>query len=396
MRIAIISPFNPKEIADLLDSSDTVKPTESIATSVNNIVRGFVALGHDVTVITSSSGSNERILEYKGENLRVYVIQNRYKLGLFGLRTYQKIHRLIREHINEFDVLHAHWTSEYAFSLIPFVSQIPCFCSVRDWAPYLMRIRRTFKSKIRMRIRYYFFKKVMKTKGITKVANSLYISRRMSNYLHHNDVPLIPNSVNSRLIVDSCKIKNEGPVFISVGQSLNDKRKNYSTLLKAFVRLRKDYPNAVLKLIGDGDEKLFKSLSEEHDFFLNIEFLGKLSHSQVIEQIDKSSVHVHPAFEETFGNVFLEAAARNIPSIGGYDAGAVAQVLDYGRAGCLCDISDVESLYMAMKLLIEDTSYREYITRNAHKRVSQIYSDTVVCQEHIKLYKSRIMCNDKF
>ena len=141
-------------------------------------------------------------------------------------------------------------------------------------------------------------------------------------------------------------------------------------------------------LIGAGTEKDFQSYDISDYISQNILFLGVLPPSEVVEYIDKTSILVHPALEETFGNIFLEAAARGIPSIGGHDSEAVPQVLDYGRAGCLCDIRDSNSLYEAMHTVAHNLEYKKFIVKKSRNRLYKFYIDEEVCKKHIQLYNS--------
>ena len=384
MRIAIVSPFNPVEIKDYITDGSQVCPIPVVASSVHSTVRGYLKMGHHVSVFTSCVGPIDAIKENHGENAHIYIVQNRH--SLYGLRTYPKLRKLIRQHLSEFDVLHAQWTYEYAYAIVPFASRIPCFCSVRDWCPYLMKLSKTLRGRFRIQILFHYFRKVMNTNAIVKISNSSYIRQRIMDYTHIDKIPFIPNPIKSELIMDRHVDKNEKVVFITICQNLCDGRKNISTLIKAFMLLKQKYPNIVLKLIGEGSHHDFIDILDLDDYTHNIEYLGKISHDEVIKQIDQATCLVHPAFEETFGNIFLEASARGIPSIGGHDAGAVPQVLEYGRAGCLCDVHNIQSLYNAMQCIIEDTSYREYITENAITKVRREYVDYVVCQKQIELY----------
>lgn len=389
MRIAIISPFNPSEIKDYITDGSFVDSLPVVASSVHSTVRCFLKMGHQVSVFTSCIGTEDTIIEHHGEYAHIYIVQNKH--SLFGLKTFPKLRKLITSHLSEFDVLHAQWTYEYAYAIVPFANMIPCFCSVRDWCPYLMTLSKSVRSKLQMQVLYRYFKKVMKTDSIVKISNSFYTKQLIIDYTHIADVPFIPNPVKSELIVNRNERNKEQFVFISICQSLLEERKNIATLIRAFILVKQKHPNVVLKLIGEGSYHDFIDIFCSDDNAHNIEYLGKISHDEVIKQIDQATCLVHPAFEETFGNIFLEASARGIPSIGGHDAGAVPQVLDYGRAGCLCDVHNLQSLYNAMRCIIEDTFYREYITENAIKKVREEYADYVVCQKQIELYRRYIL-----
>lgn len=388
MNIAVISGFNPAEFLDYLDHPEQVKSTERLASSVHAIVRGFLSQGHQVTVISSNPGPNDELIRYEGNQLRIFLVQ--YKHGLMGLRVIPKMRRYIQEHLDEFDVLHAHWTYSYAYTILPFVGKKPCFCSVRDWCPYLMTLPTPWSKKLNLWVNYYFFRSVMASRGMVKLANSHYTAEKIAEWYHTTDKQIIiPNPLRSDIILDERKYRIETPVLTSISSLLTDTRKNIGTLLKAFHHLHSEYPSAVLQLVGTGNQKDFEYLSESLDFFEGVSFLGRKTHQEVLELLDHSSILVHPALEETFGNIFLEAAARCVPAIGGAKAGAVPHVLEQGEAGCLCDVTSAENLYQAMKRLIDDSPYTDKLVKKSMQNIREKYAQDVVCAQHIDIYKRK-------
>lgn len=388
MNIAIISPFNPLALSDLLDQTN-VKDTKVSASSVHAIVRGLLKKGIQVTVYSSCVGSEDIIFRYSGHNINIYLVQVRK--AYFGLKIYPKLRRLFAEHKEEYDVIHAQWTYVYPYSILPFTRSIPTFCSVRDWCPYLRTLSKTIKDKLQMIVNTYYFKKVMKNKNVVKIANSSYTYDRISSYLHECNIPIVPNSISSEFISKDEIIKSAvSPIYISICASLLEPRKNIPTLLRAFEKVVSIMPDAKLILVGQGQKKDFEYLKLPDNVINNIQFCGTLSHKEVIGKIDKSAILVHPALEETFGNIFLEAGARNLPSIGGYDSGAVPQVLDYGRAGCLCNVRDPHSLSQAMLYVVQNSEYYQLITHGIKQKLMNEYIDTKVCTKLVEMYQIAI------
>ena len=81
--------------------------------------------------------------------------------------------------------------------------------------------------------------------------------------------------------------------------------------------------------------------------------------------------------------------ARRVVCIGGYDAGAVPEILGEGKRGILCNVRDINSILNAMKR-IDDVDYIEDILNNASSYIKEQYADDVVSQKHIELYKKKL------
>ena len=136
--------------------------------------------------------------------------------------------------ISSLDILHAEWTYEYAYAMLPFVYQKKVYCSVRDWCPYLLSIAKGWHEKVYWKTSYFMFKKIMQEHRIHFIANSNYTKERITGDYPKNDVTIIPNPIQRSFICDSRDNYPDHPVFVSISQSLQNTRKNYKKLLEAF------------------------------------------------------------------------------------------------------------------------------------------------------------------
>lgn len=388
MHIAVISPFNPQELQPFFGHKYNLTSIRVAASSVHTLVRGFINSGHRVTVITACVGNSKKIITYTNDRVSIHIAQCKHSFA--GIAFIPTLRKIIYKHINEFDIIHAQWSDYYAYSTLPFTNMKPTFCSVRDWCPYLLTLSNSFTGRLHLKVKNCLFKRVMSNMRLIKIANSMYTHHLICDYIKSDSVPLIPNPVKNEYILENREHYPNETTFISIAQSLTDPRKNISTLLKAFEKYLSDDSSAQLILIGSGSKEDFESLEISTNVFDNIIFLGNIPHKEVIASLDQSTILVHPAYEETFGNILLEASARRVLCIGGEKSGAVCEVLDFGNAGILCDIHNVNKLYMAMKSATDDNKYRNTLLDNATKRLKQYFSDEQVCLRHINLYRSYI------
>ena len=388
MRIAIVGYFNPKCISDFL-SDENIPDVNKAATAVNTLVVAFLKAGHYVKVFTSFPEKCDNMI-FKGENVEVHLVSSYSKAKLTGL--FSQVYmvkrpiNLMEGRIDDVDVIHAHWTYAFAFAAKHFAGKKKIVCTVRDWCPYILSIQTGLKNKISWIIRYIIFRKVMKGDSIKFIANSQYTYDRILSEYPRKKVQIIPNPIDQSLII-SKKINPEiKHRFISIAQSIDDKRKNILTLLKAFALYTRDFPDAVLILVGHYsiNGEVYKEIQHYSN---SITLTGVLAREEIINLLDESSCLVHSSLEETFGNILLEAMAREVPCIGGEKSGAVPLVLDNGKCGVLCDITDYKAIYEAM-IKVNDSDYRKYIVDNASKMLKESYSSDIIANKHIMYYKS--------
>lgn len=396
MKIGIVGYFNPYTVVDYLskDSKSKVMSINETATSVNVLVKSFLDANHQVVVFTGNHYAYDNDV-LTGERITVYVIglKIRYKyLHFFVLKLYsRRIKQCISRNLSEIEILHAHWTYDYADASSNFVDRVPVVCTVRDWAPYIYTSVSGLKAKILWIQKRMMSKRVLDNSSIHFVSNSYYTQQRILSMHPEYDVPILFNSIEDKYILRDREKSSKQYIFISISPTIDENRKNCDTLIKAFSLFIRDYPDAKLLMIGivNPDSLLYKKW-EKQELLNNVEFLGYVDHSSLIEILDEVTCLVHPSLEETFGNILLEGMARRIPVIGGESSGAVPFVLKHGECGCLCDITNPESIRNAMIKIVENKIYTESIVNNATSVLFDSYASSVVGKKHIQLYDSII------
>lgn len=393
MNICVCGPVNPFELKEYVDYSTGIISINRGSSSVNTFVAQLIRDGHDIIVITSDVPLDiTSDITYIGEHLTIHVVNSRP--GIFmhhALSRFYMVGRLkkyIKEVIPYIDVLHCQWTYDYAMASRTFEKKVPTFCTVRDWCPYIITVQSSLMKKMQWCLYYLQFRYVMHSRRITFIANSDYTRDCISRSYPYKKVPVIYNPIDQNLILRERQGYPDNPVFISIASSATEKRKNIPLLLEAFSRFVKEFPTATLLLVGGGFTQDNPALApyQAKGWFKNVELLGQLTHQGVIDAIDQSSCLIHPALEETFGNILLEGMARRVVVIGGEHAGAVPHVLGNGDNGILCDVTNAESMVDAMRRSMEFDTTAGLIER-ATRNLFLLYGSEVVAKKHIDVYQ---------
>lgn len=83
-------------------------------------------------------------------------------------------------------------------------------------------------------------------------------------------------------------------------------RKNVFFMLEVFERIVAADPNASLTIIGDGpDRRRIENQAAARG--LNIRFMGRLTHEQVISELQRHAIYIHTSMKESFSFSLLEA-----------------------------------------------------------------------------------------
>ena len=169
--------------------------------------------------------------------------------------------------------------------------------------------------------------------------------------------------------------EEEGRVILHVARL--EPVKGTATLLRAFLRIAGEFPQARLRVIGDGS--LRKRLEKEaaaSGFAERVEFTGALAHAEVLAAMRGAAVLVAPSIrtgsgrEEGLGMAVLEAAATGVPVIGSR-SGGIPEGIEDGRTGFLVPQQDVEALAGRLRLVLEDSALRRRLGGAGREKMSR-------------------------
>ncbi|MBD1431744.1 glycosyltransferase family 4 protein [Sphingobacterium sp. DN00404] len=390
MKIGILSPVNIKDFDVYFDEGKQIlydNCIPSMASAVHTLIHGFLAENHDVKIFTLSKHED---FVLKSGHLEIVGVsrENRYPIKyLWGIfNNSKRLSGKLDEYIQELDVLHAHWTYTYAHAASVVTKEIPVFCTVRDWAPYIWKIE-SIKNKISWSFRLLMNNLVFRNRKIHFIANSPY-TQSLIKKKYKIDVPFIPNPIKGSFIKYNERVLPSSLELICISSS-NDRRKNVVVLLNAFRILLSRYPQAHLSIIGapfvTSNEIIGRWKKEK--LLDQVSLLGSVAHHDLHNYLDRSRIFVAPSLEETFGNTLIEAMARKVPVVGGKDSGAVPYVLQEGEAGFLCDVTDALDLANTIEKVYINPELAKLKTEKAFDILTMEYLDRVVLNKHLELYK---------
>lgn len=138
--------------------------------------------------------------------------------------------------------------------------------------------------------------------------------------------------------------------------SLSDDRKGGDLLFKALEAL--DTSKITLLLIGRLDQEVDSKGAE----LISLGYVKDAS--KMVTALNAADIYVGPSREETFGQVFIEAAMCGVPSVGFAGSGVDSAIAD-GITGKLVDKFDPGALAETIQRLMVDEPLREEIVRTA-------------------------------
>jgi glycosyltransferase involved in cell wall biosynthesis len=165
-------------------------------------------------------------------------------------------------------------------------------------------------------------------------------------------------------------------------------QKNLINLLRAVARIRPANRDIKLKIAGRAvDPHYFAELQRvvvDEGLTENVEFLGGIAPSELVELYRRCAVFVFPSTVETFGNPLVEAMACGAP-IASSNSAAMPEVV--GDAAIYFDPQDVGEMAAAISRLLSDKDLRRDLSRKATERAKQ-YSWDETARKTIEVIRS--------
>jgi phosphatidylinositol alpha-1,6-mannosyltransferase len=171
------------------------------------------------------------------------------------------------------------------------------------------------------------------------------------------DVDHFQPSEKSNDLIHKLKISNR-PVIVSVGRLVH--RKGQDKLIVAMSQVIKDFPTAVLLLVGEGPIKyMLQKLVQHHSLEKNVIFAGRVQLDELPRYIQLGQIFAMPARDRFFGLeveglgiVYLEASACALPVIVGNSGGAPDTVISE-KTGLIVDGTSPDAIANSIKFLLQ-------------------------------------------
>lgn len=286
--------------------------------------------------------------------------------------------RYIFIHGGKYDLIHAHWVIPQGI--------------VQSWfrKPYVL----TGHGGDIMSMNMGPLKR-MKKSAFEKAAKVCVVSKQLSEKVREM-APL----VDAEIISMGCDTSMFSPQFRKENHfNQNDKKvilfvgrleevKGVEYLIDSM-----QYIDAKLVIVGTGslENKLKKHAEAYGD---KICFMGAKTHAELrgiypsADVFVMSSVTTKDGAKEGFGLVMLEAMASGVPVVA-FNSGGIAQLIEHGKNGLLCEEKDVKALSSNIQKVLYDNEIRSILVENGNKTVKE-YDYKEIARKYSEIYMSAI------
>jgi glycosyltransferase involved in cell wall biosynthesis len=165
-------------------------------------------------------------------------------------------------------------------------------------------------------------------------------------------------------------------------------------LVQAFAMIAAKHPRAQLLLIGPDQwskkhrfAEVVEKLVPNEAIRSRIQLSGPQPLVSTQDELRRAAIAVVPSTGfESFSFSTLEAMAAGRPTVVSR-AGAMPELLDYGRCGMICSPGDAGELAIALDRLLSDRELRENFAGCAYERARDVYDTQAVLPEFVSAYE---------
>ncbi|MBU4502676.1 MAG: glycosyltransferase family 4 protein, partial [Nanoarchaeota archaeon] len=172
--------------------------------------------------------------------------------------------------------------------------------------------------------------------------------------------------------------KSQKGLIIYVG--VLSRNKGVDFLIKAFKLILQKYPDALLRIIGDGPEREnLEKLSKRLNIESKIDFKGKIPHAEVLKEFEKSRLFVIPSvWMENSPFVVYECMSIGRPIVGS-NRGGIPDLVLHKKTGLIVEPGRPEEIAEAVLKILKDDDLFKRFSKNAFEYVHKELST----QKHI-------------
>jgi glycosyltransferase involved in cell wall biosynthesis len=183
---------------------------------------------------------------------------------------------------------------------------------------------------------------------------------------------------------------NQSPIVGTVSNFVwKEKVEGLLILIKSFKKVVLKYPNAELRIVGEGQYKnIVKKMAENHGLEKNVTLLGRRGREELGKFYQEISVFAHISKQDTLPLTVLEAMASGLPIVAS-NIGDIPQFVtkDVGFVTSF----DEETIAQSLLRLLDSKELRLSLGEKARYKAKTELSWDIVADEYLTTYRDLLL-----
>ena len=349
---------------------------------------------YDHAVIQMKLGAEVTILTPISEGQKVYAIPTgakvitcqRHWFAKYWAEFSPELYRWIREHGNEYDVIHIHGVWHFA-GVAPYLARIKTAkCITTHGLLDSWTIGKGYWKK--MLFGFLFQKRILKNTELIQI-NNTDEQADLKQFLgfQHPNVQIIPNGMNlsdfdklpaKNTFREKYSIPNDKKIILFLSRI--NLKKGLDLLLPAFKEIASKRDDCLLIMAGPDDGYLIKTehFIHENDLSERIKLVGMLTGNDKLAAFADANIFALPSHSEGFSIATLEALISGIPSLLSHRVG-FGDAIRESHAAHLVELS-IESIVNGLNKMLDNQEYCDNLSKNGIALVKNNYDIRIVAK----------------
>lgn len=240
-------------------------------------------------------------------------------------------------------------------------------------------------------VRHYSFiyddKDIFSNKNVNLLFGCKYIIENYNLYIKHiHSAKVLYYGYNTDVIKEKRNQiitlpKNKNDILISIIGTICHRKNQQSFLDNVYYRLHNNFKNVKLMLVGSEFDKLIINNAYQD----SIKMIGEVTNS--IPYINMSDIIVSYSLAECFPLNVIESMYCDKPIVTSA-VGGIAEMIHDGINGYLFDSNDAETCYLKLAGLIENSTLRNSIGRQAKETFIKMFDENITFDPLLKLIEN--------
>ena len=409
---------------------NTTELTGGAAIAANRLMKALIDNGIEAkTLVLSKKTTEENVISIKSSFIKqrlaqlnflwerwVIFVNNRFsRKNLFRVSIANTGFNIAKHPlVKKADIIHIHWINQGLLSL-KYIKKLlqsgkPIVWTMHDMWPctgichharecnnYQMQCHDCFylDKPNNHDLSYQIFnkkKKIYQSGKIIFITCSRWLKSRAekSALLSGQAMFTIPNPIDTSLFFPMDKtfcrkkfnLSNDKKIILFGAVKISDDRKGIHYLIEAIELLSQKSEANNLELVIFGKSNM--DLSEIST--LNVNYLNFLSNVEdIIAMYNTADVYVTPSLEENLPNTIMESLSCGVPCVG-FNVGGIPEMINHKSNGYISEYESAEDLAAGIYWTLFEADY-EQLSQNARQKVIECYSEKIVAEQYINLYK---------
>jgi len=175
---------------------------------------------------------------------------------------------------------------------------------------------------------------------------------------------------------------------VTVARLVAKKRVDHA--LHAFAAVRRFFPDATLRVIGDGPERpRLEKLASDQTLRGKVEFLGFIPHCEVLNELRNAEVMLHTSEEDVIPNAAKEAVACGCAVVV-TDTPGIRELISPGVGGIIVPVGDYAAGADAVALLLREPHLRVHLCNAGIARLQEEFDLSHNIGKLLELWQTRV------